>query len=333
MSHQLVLAELAADQWGLLTAAQAAEHGVSNQSLAHLHRAGALERLAHGTYRLTGAPGDELDELRGAWLGLAPRLTASDRLRHPDAVVSYRSAARVHGLGDLEADQHEFTVDRRRTSRRTDIRFHRGQLAERDWRPVNGLPTTTIPKTIADLASVNTDGGHLAGVVRDAITANGIDADVIAEVLRPYAHRYGVKLGDGTGLVARFLEEAGIPKATRQAVDLLTTNGAGLMNVSAKARAELIEQLAQTMAPNMAEVTEMIAAQWAPFTKELVRSIVRQLPQTDVAVREAITKTLLTAPSSVLTAAGASGEDQTEADHVDATPGSETAQPTAEDLQ
>ncbi|WP_083933291.1 type IV toxin-antitoxin system AbiEi family antitoxin domain-containing protein [Kribbella catacumbae] len=313
MSHQVVLAELAAEQWGLLTAAQAAEHGVSNQSLAHLHHAGALERLAHGVYRLTGAPGDELDELRGAWLGLAPRLTASDRLRHPDDVVSYRSAARVHGLGDLEADRHEFTVDRRRTSRRTDIRFHRGHLAERDWRPVNGLPTTTIPKTIADLASVNTDGGHLAGVVRDAITAQGIDADVITEVLRPHAHRYGVKLGDGTGLVARFLEEAGIPKATRQAVDLLTTrqavdlltkNAAGLMNVSAEARAELIEQLVQKMAPNVAEVTELIAAQWAPFTKELIQSIIRQVPPTDGALREAITKALLTAPPSATTAAG-----------------------------
>ncbi|WP_203589917.1 type IV toxin-antitoxin system AbiEi family antitoxin domain-containing protein [Streptomyces sp. SID13031] len=239
MVHQIAVAELAAEQWGLLTAAQAAEHGVSNQVLAHFYRAGALERLAHGIYRLAGAPGDELDELRGAWLGLAPKLTANDRLRHPDAVVSFRSAARVHELGDLEADRHEFTVDRRRTSRRTDIRFHRGPLADRDWRPVNGLPTTTITKTIADLASVNTDGGHLAGVVRDAITAKGIDADLIAEVLRPYAHRYSVKLGDGTGLVARFLEEAGIPKATRQAVDLIARDGAGrMMYIEAKTHAE-----------------------------------------------------------------------------------------------
>jgi predicted transcriptional regulator of viral defense system len=245
--HQVVLADLAAEQWGLLTAAQAAEHGVSNQSLAHLQRAGAVERLAHGIYRLTGAPGDEFDELRGAWLGLAPKLAASDRLRQPDAIVSFASAARVHGLGDLEADRHEFTVDRRRTSRRTDIRFHRGRVADRDWRPVNGLPTTTIPKTIADLASVHTDGGHLAGIVRDAITMRGIDADAIAEVLRPYAHRYGVRLGDGTGLVTRFLEEAGIPKATLQAVDLVAADSAGqTMYLSAKTRAELTQMLART---------------------------------------------------------------------------------------
>jgi predicted transcriptional regulator of viral defense system len=242
--QQVILADLAAEQWGLLTAAQAVARGVSNQALAHLQRAGAVERLAHGIYRLTGVPGDEFDELRGAWLGLAPKLTASDRLRQPDAIVSFASAARVHGLGDLEADRHEFTVDRRRTSRRTDIRFHREQVADRDWRPVNGLPTTTIAKTIADLASVHTDGGHLAGVVRDAITMRGIDANAIAQVLRPYAHRYGVRLGDGTGLVTRFLEEAGIPKATRQAVDLVNAdNAAQGTQLSGETRAEQTEML------------------------------------------------------------------------------------------
>jgi predicted transcriptional regulator of viral defense system len=292
VGHQLVLAELAAEQWGLLTSAQAAERGVSNQALAQLHRAGALERLAHGVYRLTGAPGGELDELRGAWLGLSPKLTAGDRLRHPDAIVSFRSAARVHRLGDLDADRHEFTVDRRRTSRRTDIRFHRGHLADRDWRLVNGLPTTTITKTVADLASVNTDGGHLAGVVRDAITAQGIDADVLADELRPYAHRYGLKLGDGSGLVARFLEEAGIPKATRQAVDLLSRDMPELLRLSDEARTQVVEQMALAMAPTVAAVREMIAAQWAPVTDEFRQSIASQLAPVNDAGRESIARQL-----------------------------------------
>ena len=64
MSGPLILAEVAAEQWGLVTSAQAADRGVSNQAIAYFLRAGALERLAHGVYRLTGAPGDEFDELR-----------------------------------------------------------------------------------------------------------------------------------------------------------------------------------------------------------------------------------------------------------------------------
>jgi hypothetical protein len=299
MNSQLVLAELAAEQWGLLTSAQAAELGVSNQALAHLQRVGGLERLAHGLYRLAGSPGDELDELRGAWLGLAPKETATTRLRHPKGVVSYRSAARVHGLGDLDADRHEFTVDRRRTSRRTDLRFHREHLAERDWRPINGLPTTTIAKTIADLASVNTDGGHLAGVVRDAITIKGIDAEVIAEVLRPHTHRYSVKPGDGLGLVARFLEEAGIPKATRQAADLVFADTAGLWNlVEAKAETELVDRLAQTMIPTLAVTREMLSAPAPPAAEELRQAVARELAPVNQALLEAIVRELLAAQPS-----------------------------------
>jgi predicted transcriptional regulator of viral defense system len=287
VGNQLVLAELAAEQWGLLTSGQAADHGVSNQALAQLQRAGALERLAHGVYRLTGAPGDEFDELRGAWLGLSPKLIASDRLRHPDAIVSFRSAARVHGLGDLDADRHEFTVDRRRTSRRTDIRFHRGPITDNDWRLVNGLPTTTIAKTVADLASVNTDGGHLAGVVRDAITAHGIDADLLADALRPYAHRYGLKLGDGTGLVARFLEEAGIPRATRQAVDLIAPQVRDqLFRLSEETRAQLAELVARSMAPTMEAMKEAVASQLAPMNHAAWESIARQLRATPGATAE-----------------------------------------------
>lgn len=227
MQHVMTLAELAGEQWGLLTAAQAAERGVPHQTLAYLHDEGALERLAHGVYRLTGVPADRSDELRGAWLGLSPKLTATARLRDPDAIVSHRSAAWVHGLGDLDADRHEFTVDRRRTSRRGDLRFHRGRLADDDWMLVQGLPTTTIARTIADLASVRTDGGHLASVVRDAMTSHGVDADILADALSPHAHKYGLRLGDGPGLVARFLAEAGIPKATRQAAGLVPPASAG----------------------------------------------------------------------------------------------------------
>jgi len=32
-----------------------------------------------------------------------------------------------------------------------------------------GLPVTTVAQTIADLAAVRTDGGHLARVVSDAL--------------------------------------------------------------------------------------------------------------------------------------------------------------------
>jgi predicted transcriptional regulator of viral defense system len=214
------VAELASEQWGLVTTAQAGLLGVSSQTMAALANDGVAERLAHGVYRMTGAPPGEHDDLRAAWLALDPTRTAAQRLRDPDAVVSFRSAANLHRLGDLDADRHDFTVEGRRQTRRINVRFHTRSHSPDDWRVFDGLPVTTIVKTIEDLASARTDGGHLAGIVRDAITTAGVDATQISEVLAPYAHKYGARLGDGEGLVARFIDEAGLPLATRQAAAL-----------------------------------------------------------------------------------------------------------------
>src|SRR5262245_51657134 len=86
--------------------------------------AAAVERLAHGVYRLRGAPPVDHVELRVAWLQLAPGVPAWERT--PDTgVVSHRSAASLYGLGHLPADVHEFTLPTRRQSRRPDVRLHR----------------------------------------------------------------------------------------------------------------------------------------------------------------------------------------------------------------
>jgi predicted transcriptional regulator of viral defense system len=213
------VASIADEQWGLVTTAQARAAGVSPQSMARLANEGVLERVAHGVYRVVGA-GSPLDDLRAAWLALAPQQRATDRLREPDAVLSHRSAARYHQLGDLDADRFEFTVATRRQSKRPDVRFHRETLAPGEWQITTGLPVTTIVKTISDLAKTRTDGGHLAGVVRDAIAVASVTAEEISSALDPYAHHYGEQLGHGRALLGRLLDEAGIPKATQQAAQL-----------------------------------------------------------------------------------------------------------------
>ncbi|WP_460649358.1 type IV toxin-antitoxin system AbiEi family antitoxin domain-containing protein [Kribbella endophytica] len=218
------LADLAADQWGLVTTAQAEAAGSSRKTIGRFAQSGLLERLAQGVYRLAGAPPDPLEDLRAAWLALDPNRSAGDRLRDDlPELVSHRSAAALYELGDLAADRHEFTVSGRRQSRRIDIRFHKATLAPSDWTVVQGLPCTTIPRTIADLAAVHTDGGHLAGVVRDALTVRHVDVDQLAHTVSPYAARYGARRHDGEALLVRLLEESGIPLAIRQTVDLIAT--------------------------------------------------------------------------------------------------------------
>src|SRR5947209_1954175 len=74
------LSGVAEGQWGLVTADQAKSVGVSPQQLARLARAGIVERIAHGTYRLRGSPEPDHLELRTAWLALDPKKKAWERL-------------------------------------------------------------------------------------------------------------------------------------------------------------------------------------------------------------------------------------------------------------
>jgi hypothetical protein len=65
-------------------------------------------RLAHGIYRDAGAPSDEFEDLRAAWLSTEPGKLAEQRLSAPASgvVVAGASAARLHQIGDLPADRH-----------------------------------------------------------------------------------------------------------------------------------------------------------------------------------------------------------------------------------
>lgn len=208
----LGLAEIAESQWGLVTAAQARSIGVNAQQLARLAQSGVLERRLHGVYRLAGVPYDRLVDLKAAWLSLEPGATAAQRVEHldPTGVVSHRSAAQVHELGDLDADLNEFTLHTSRRTSRQDTRLYKRSLDTGDWTIVAGLPTTTVAVTITDLAAAATDGGHLGGVVRDAVLHGKIDFLTVAEVLRPYAHKYGAPLGAGRTLTKTLLAQSGL---------------------------------------------------------------------------------------------------------------------------
>lgn len=175
---------------------------------------GDLRRLTHGVYRLTGTPPGPHDDLRAAWIALDPKLTAAERIAAgPTEVVSHRSAAAFHELGDLDADVLEFTASVRRQTRRNDVRIHRGTLNDDDWTLANGLPVTTLVRTIKDLAHDHVDLGYLAGVVRDALVQRGLAVGQVVTALGPYALAYGVEAGDGSRLVDILLQEAGVPQS------------------------------------------------------------------------------------------------------------------------
>lgn len=206
-----VLAEVSESQWGLVTSAQASARGVSHMNLTRLSESGDLVRLSHGVYRDAGAPDPRHVALRAAWLATEPKRLADDRLRDqpPSAVVSGESAARLHGIGDLRAMRSEFTTPTRRQSQRPDVRYRTRQLPSSDVTVRDGLPVTTVERTIADLVEERQDLSIVADALRDAAMQT-LDTTRLTALLSPLADRNGHPRDDGAALLEDLLRIGGI---------------------------------------------------------------------------------------------------------------------------
>ena len=198
------LFEIAEGQWGCITRRQAQEAGVGNTSLARLAKDRRLERVAHGVYRVRGAGEPDHLGLRAAWLQLAPERPAWARLDDPDdAVVSHASAASLHRVGDLRADVHEFTLPRRRQTRRRDVRLHRGKVSAADRIVVSGLPVTRPARMIADLLADHVEPGVVGRIAAEVLDSGLEGAAEVAERIAPYATRFDLPRGDGQATMPR----------------------------------------------------------------------------------------------------------------------------------
>lgn len=201
------LSAVAAEQGGLVTSAQAATVGVTPLILSRLTEKGLLDRVSHGVYAFSVSP-DLNRTIRGEWLALAPDVLVADRLRDPSlGVVSHTSAAVVHDLGDFVEPKHEFTMPRRRQSRRA-IRIHRGDLNYDDVSIVDGMLVTTPQRTVADLVSDSRDLEHVSRVVRDALRRDHCTVQSIETQLDRIAPQHGFR--DGHTLMELLMEIAGI---------------------------------------------------------------------------------------------------------------------------
>ena len=208
------IARIAEDQWGLITRRQAEGAGVSQATLQRLAKTGILDRVAHGVYRLTGAPQPDHLDLRAAWLQLAPEVPAWERTPE-QGVVSHRSAAALYGLGHLPADRHEFTLPERRQSRRSDVRLHHRAVRPGEWIVLHGMPVTRPSRIAADLLDDKEDPEAVAQVIADSLRPVYDYPAAFADALAPYAASFGLRRRDGLALLRWLLGTAGDPEASR----------------------------------------------------------------------------------------------------------------------
>ncbi len=135
------LYEIAENQAGYFTASQAREVGFSWERLSSNAKKGLFLRTARGVYRLVRFPGSAYEDLFVAWLRTGRK-----------AVISHESALAVYDLTDVLPSEIHVIVPQTVSRRRKGIRQHTNQLAPDEITRREGLPVTTVARTIADVS-------------------------------------------------------------------------------------------------------------------------------------------------------------------------------------
>lgn len=94
-----------------------------------------------------------------------------------------------------------------------------------------GLPVTTVERTIAGLVDARTQLDHVGHVMRDAMRQTDLDSARLAELLAPLAERNGHTKGDGESLLRKILEATGLGYESLSA-QIAATPGLGALVAS-----------------------------------------------------------------------------------------------------
>jgi predicted transcriptional regulator of viral defense system len=161
--HEL-LYEVASEQGGYFTAAQALDKGFSRALLAHHASAGGrFIRIQPGLYRFRQYPPSPREEVLAAWLGV-------DR---DSAVVSHESALDLLGLSDVVPEVIHLTVPRSKrylpagsgvALHTTTREFDEGDVVVRE-----GIKVTSPRRSILDAAEGGTAPEQIVTAVGEAI--------------------------------------------------------------------------------------------------------------------------------------------------------------------
>jgi len=136
-----VLREIAMDQHGLVTTAQALEEGVTHDQLSKMVSRGRLTRVGHGVYQVPQVPATRYDNWAKAvlWTGA------------PEACLSHETALAAWEITDINPDRIHLLVGKNRRLRRAGgqryvIHHHDLEPKQRTW--FEQIPITSVPTTI-----------------------------------------------------------------------------------------------------------------------------------------------------------------------------------------
>jgi Protein of unknown function (DUF559) len=144
-SVSAAVADLAKAQHAVFDLSQLLEAGWSDSAVHKRTAARQLHRIFHTVYSIVPPP---LLRREGWWM-------AAVLACGPGAVLSHRSAGALHALRPYNGTKIDVTVPRRSSRRHPGITIHRSTtLTRADTTTVDGIPCTTVSRTLFDLADV-----------------------------------------------------------------------------------------------------------------------------------------------------------------------------------
>src|ERR1700676_536042 len=142
------LALLAEETDGLFTSEQARNSGIADSVLTRLAQRKRLERVARGVYRVSLFPPTRFSQYQEAILWVKAN-------RGPqDAALSHETALSIYGISDANPSRVHITVPTIARLRRKcpkGITLHRADITPREIVVQEGMPVTTVGRTIRDI--------------------------------------------------------------------------------------------------------------------------------------------------------------------------------------
>lgn len=151
------LFNVAAQQGGFFSAAQAKSVGYSYQAQAHHVAAGNWFRIDRGIFRVADWVPERDDDL-SRWA-----LWSKGR-----GVISHESALAAHMIGEFESPKVHLTVPHGFSSRDPAVRLHVAELAEQDVAQYSGYRVTTVLRSLIDVATAGAEEDQLARAIAEA---------------------------------------------------------------------------------------------------------------------------------------------------------------------
>jgi hypothetical protein len=176
------LALLARRQHGVLSLWQLMDLGFSPREVVSLTKRGHLHRLHRGVYAVGHTKVVKEARLAAALLAVGP-----------DAFLSHRTAAAMHGLRALNLRRIELTVVNRQGRSRDGLVVHRTlhPPAEGDLRLVSGLKVSAVHRVLLELAPTETPK-QLDNLITIAVRKRSLNHERLEAALATIARRPGV---------------------------------------------------------------------------------------------------------------------------------------------